>query len=211
MSINLIVADPHPVMRAGIEQIMELDPDISILSSVGDGAAALSEVERMHPDVVVLELDMPQKDGLNVIEEIKNRNLTTKPVVFTASAPAKVMQALNLGVTGLVSKSNSKEQLAKCIRSVYEDKKWLDQDLTTHTVSHLLNAHRSNQALAQVLTRREMAVAKMVMEGLPNKKIGTKLFISEGTVKLHLHHIYQKLGLPGRMSLMLHMQKSGLM
>lgn len=211
MSINLIVADPHPVMRAGIEQITELDPDISILSSVGDGAAALSEVERTHPDVVVLELDMPHKDGLNVIEEIKNRNLSTKPVVFTASASAKVMQALNLGVTGLVSKSNSKEQLAKCIRSVYEDKKWLDQDLTTHTVSQMLNAHKNNQALSQKLTRREMAVAKMVMEGLPNKKIGTKLFISEGTVKLHLHHIYQKLGLPGRMSLMLHMQKNGLM
>lgn len=209
MSINLIVADPHPVMREGIEKITELDPEISILSSVGDGAAALHDVETMRPDVVLLELDMPQRDGLNVIEEIRNKNLLTKPIVFTASTPVKVMQALNLGVTGLVSKSNSKEQLAKCIRSVYEDKKWLDQDLTTHTVSHLLNAHRHNQALAQVLTRREMAVAKMVMEGLPNKKIGAKLFISEGTVKLHLHHIYQKLGLPGRMSLMLHMQKSG--
>lgn len=211
MSINLIVADPHPVMREGIEKITELDPDISILSSVGDGRSALNDVERMQPDVVVLELDMPIKDGLNVIEEIKNKNLSTKPVVFTSSSPAKVMQALNMGVKGLVSKTNSKEQLAKCIRSVYEDNKWLDQDLTTNTVSHLLNAHRNNQALAQVLTKREMAVAKMVMEGLPNKKIGTKLFISEGTVKLHLHHIYQKLGLPGRMSLMLHMQKSGLM
>lgn len=211
MSINLIVADPHPVVRAGIERISELDPEISILSSVGDGETALKEVERIQPDVVVLELDMPQKDGLNVIEEIKNRRLSTKPVVFTASNPNKVMQALNLGVTGLVSKNNSNEQLASCIRSVYEDKKWLDQDLATNTVSHLLNVHRNNQALAHVLTKREMAVARMVMEGLPNKKIGTKLFISEGTVKLHLHHIYQKLGLPGRMSLMLHMQKTGLM
>ena len=123
----------------------------------------------------------------------------------------EVMRALDLDVPGLVSKEKSKQVLTRCIKSVHEGGKWLDRDLTVKTMSLLLEQQKKNAHASHLLTPREMTVARMVTEGWPNKKIATKLFISEGTAKLHLHHIYQKLNCPGRMSLQRYMQQHGLM
>jgi two-component system nitrate/nitrite response regulator NarP len=210
VTINLIIADSQPVVRAGIEQISQYDPDINIMSSVSDGESAMQAVEQHRPDVLLIDIDLPKRDGLSVVDEIQRRQLATKPVIFTSSTPTQVMKALDMGVQGLVGKHNSPQKIAECIRSVFDDKKWLDQDLTSHAVSHLLDQHKRGQAVTQVLTRRELAVSKLILEGLPNKRIASRLGISEGTVKLHLHHIYQKLALPGRMSLVLYLQQHGL-
>ena len=105
----------------------------------------------------------------------------------------EVMQALDLGVQGLVSKEKSKQVLARCIKSVHEGGQWLDRDLSLKTMSLLLEQKKKNAQASHLLTPRELMVARMVTEGWPNKKIATKLFISEGTAKLHLHHVYQKL------------------
>jgi two-component system nitrate/nitrite response regulator NarP len=100
--------------------------------------------------------------------------------------------------------------LARCIKAVHAGDKWLDRDLTMKTMSLLLEQKKSKTQASSVLTPRELMVARMVTEGWPNKKIASKLFISEGTAKLHLHHIYQKLHCPGRMSLQRYMQENGL-
>jgi DNA-binding NarL/FixJ family response regulator len=100
--------------------------------------------------------------------------------------------------------------LTRCIKSVHEGIKWLDRDLSVKTMSLLLEQKKKNLQTSHLLTPRELTVARMVTEGLPNKKIANKLFISEGTAKLHLHHIYQKLNCPGRMSLQRFMQEHGL-
>ncbi len=100
--------------------------------------------------------------------------------------------------------------LARCIHTVHQGDKWLDRDLTMKTMSLLLEQQKKNAKASSLLTPREMTVARMVTEGWPNKKIASKLFISEGTAKLHLHHIYQKLNCPGRMSLQRYMQENGL-
>lgn len=209
MTINLIVADAQPLMRAGIEQINQYDPNIHVISSVSDGEAALNAVEQHNPDVLLLDLDLPKRDGLSVVDEMQKRQSKTKSILFTSGSPTEVMRALDMGVHGLVGKHNSTQKLAECINSVYDNKKWLDQDLTSHAVSHMLDQHKKSQAVTQVLTRRELAVAKLILEGLPNKRIATRLNISEGTVKLHLHHIYQKLSLTGRMPLVLYLQQHG--
>lgn len=209
MTINLIVADAQPMVRAGVEQLGRFDPEIAIVSSVADGEAALQAVEQQQPDVLLLDIDLPKRDGLSVVDEIQKRQYKTKPVIFTASAPTQVMRALDMGVQGLIGKHNPPQKLAECIHTVYGNKKWLDQDLTSHAVSHMLDQHKKSQAVTQVLTRRELAVAKLILEGLPNKRIATRLNISEGTVKLHLHHIYQKLSLTGRMPLVLYLQQHG--
>jgi len=210
VTINLIVADPQPLMRAGIEQIQQFDSNIHVMSSVADGEAALNAVVEHNPDVLLLDLDLPERDGMSVIDEIQKRQLKTKSIVFTSGAPAQVIRALDMGVCGLVGKHNSTQRLAECINAVYDNKKWLDQDLTSHAVSHMLSQHKKSQVVTQVLTRRELAVAKLILEGLPNKRIASRLNISDGTVKLHLHHIYQKLALPGRLSLVLYLQQHGL-
>ena len=122
----------------------------------------------------------------------------------------QTMRAIDMGVQGLVGKHNNTQKVAECIRSVYDNKKWLDHDLTSNAVFHMLDQHKKNQVVTQILTPRELAVAKLILEGLPNKRIASRLNISGGTVKLHLHHIYQKLSLTGRMPLVLYLQQNGI-
>jgi DNA-binding NarL/FixJ family response regulator len=158
-----------------------------------------------------MDLSLSQRNGLALLEEIKSQQLPTRPVVFTGAPIGEVMRALDLGVPGLVSKEKSSHVLTRCIKSVHEGGKWLDRDLSVKTMSLLLEQQKKNATASQLLTPRELTVARMVTEGWPNKKIASKLFISEGTAKLHLHHIYQKLNCPGRMSLQRYMQEHGLL
>lgn len=209
MSIELVLADPHPVMLDGLAHDFQESPDFSVKACVGNGDDALAAVRKYQPDILVMDLSLTQRSGLSLIEEIQQHQLT-KPVVFTGAPIGEVMRVIDLGVPGLVSKDKSKQVLARCIQTVHQGDKWLDRDLTMKTMSLLLEQQKKNAKASSLLTPREMMVARMVTEGWPNKKIASKLFISEGTAKLHLHHIYQKLNCPGRMSLQRYMQENGL-
>lgn len=210
MCIDLVLADPYPMMLEGLSHVFQESPDFSVKSCVKDGDAALKALLQYQPDILVLDLSLSERSGLALLEEIKTHKLPTRPVVFTGAPIGEVMRALDLDVPGLVSKEKSKHVLMRCIKSVQEGGKWLDRDLTVKTMSLLLEQQKKNTQASHLLTPREMAVARMVTEGWPNKKIASKLFISEGTAKLHLHHIYQKLNCPGRMSLQRYMQEHGL-
>lgn len=208
-AIRLVLADPHPVMLDGLSADLQVSPDLQVCESVQDGDAAWQAVLRHVPDVLVLDLSMPRRSGLDLIAALQAQDLPTRPVVFTADPVKEVMRALDLGVRGLVAKHRPHQALAHCIRLVHAGEPCLDQDLTLKTVSMLIERHKDRPQGTQLLTPREVDVARMVTEGWPNKKIARKLAISEGTAKLHLHHIYQKLNCPGRMALMLYMQQHG--
>jgi DNA-binding NarL/FixJ family response regulator len=210
MSIDLVLADPYPVMLEGLSHVFHDSPDFSVKSCVRNGDEALRALQQHQPHILVMDLSLSQRSGLAVLEEIRAQKLQTRPVVFTGAPIGEVMRALDLDVSGLVSKEKSKHVLLRCIKSVHEGGKWLDRDLSVKTMSLLLEQKKKNANASHLLTPREMTVARMVTEGWPNKKIASKLFISEGTAKLHLHHIYQKLNCPGRMSLQRYMQEHGL-
>jgi DNA-binding NarL/FixJ family response regulator len=210
MSIELVLADPHPVMLDGLAHDFQQSPDFSVKACVSNGNDALAAVRQYQPHILVMDLSLTQRSGLSLIEEIQHHQLPTKAVVFTGAPIGEVMRVIDLGVPGLVSKDKSKQVLARCIHTVHLGDKWLDRDLTMKTMSLLLEQQKKNAKASNLLTPREMMVARMVTEGWPNKKIASKLFISEGTAKLHLHHIYQKLNCPGRMSLQRYMQQNGL-
>jgi DNA-binding NarL/FixJ family response regulator len=208
-TIRLVLADPHPVMLDGLLADMQACADLHVQACVNDGDAAWQAVERFHPDFLVLDLALPRRNGLDLIETMAVQGLKTRPIVFTNEPVGEVMRALDLGVRGLVSKHRPLQALVHCIRQVHAGEPCLDQDLTMKTVSMLIDRQKGRTQAKQVLTPREVDVARMVTEGWPNKKIASKLCISEGTAKLHLHHIYQKLNCPGRMALMLYMQQHG--
>jgi DNA-binding NarL/FixJ family response regulator len=210
MSIDLVLADPYPVMLEGLSHVFHDSPDFSVKSCVRNGDEALRALQQHQPHILVMDLSLSQRSGLSLLEEIRAQKLQTRPVVFTGAPIGEVMRALDLDVSGLVSKEKSKHVLLRCIKSVHEGGKWLDRDLSFKTMSLLLEQKKKNANASHLLTPREMTVARMVTEGWPNKKIASKLFISEGTAKLHLHHIYQKLNCPGRMSLQRYMQEHGL-
>lgn len=207
--IRLILADPHPVMLDGLSADLQASSDLQVCQSVHDGDAAWQSVVQHVPDVLVLDLSMPRRSGLELIAQLQEHGLPTRPVVFTSGPVKEVMRALDLGVRGLVAKHRPHTAVAHCIRQVHAGEPCLDPDLTLKTVSMLIERHKDRPHGTQCLTPREVDVARMVTEGWPNKKIARKLAISEGTAKLHLHHIYQKLNCPGRMALMLYMQQHG--
>lgn len=210
MCIDLVLADPYPMMLEGLAHAFQGSADFSVKSCVTNGEAALLAVHQHRPHILVMDLSLTHRTGVALLAEIKAQNLQTRPVVFTGSPIGEVMQALDLDVQGLVSKDKPKDELARCIKCVHAGGKWLDRDLSTKTMTLLLEQKRKRNQVSRLLTPREMTVARMVTEGLPNKKIASQLAISEGTAKLHLHHIYQKLSCPGRMSLQRFMQEQGL-
>ena len=210
MCIDLVLADPYPMMLEGLAQACEGSSEFSVKSCVTNGEDALHAFKQHRPHILVMDLSLSHRSGLALLAEIKMQKWLTKPVVFTGAPIGEVMLALDLDVQGLVSKEKSKQVLIRCIKSVHQGGQWLDRDLTVKTMSLLLEQKKKNEHASHLLTPREMTVARMVTEGWPNKKIASKLFISEGTAKLHLHHIYQKLNCPGRMSLQRYMQSNGL-
>lgn len=210
MCIDLVLADPYPVMLDGLNLMFRDSADFSVKSCVSQGDAALQAVMQYQPAILVMDLSLTKSSGLSLLQALQSMDIKTRPVIFTNACISQVLQALDLGVQGLVSKEKTRQVLAHCIQSVHEGDRWLDPDLSMKTMTLLLQEKKQNAHASHLLTPRELMVARMVVEGWPNKKIASKLFISEGTAKLHLHHVYQKLNCPGRMSLQRFMQEHGL-
>lgn len=209
MSIELVLADPHPIMLEGLCSVFRDEAGFSVCSSVLDGETAWQAVQRLKPKILIHELNLPHKDGLNLIRAIRGDGLPTISVVFTSATHPQVMQAIDLGVYGLIGKDKPREVLLDCVHTVLRGEPWLDHDLPRERPDKP-TAGAVPDALRSLLTTREWSVVQLLVEGLPNKRIAHLLNISEGTAKLHLHHIYQKLQCSGRLALMLYMKDRGL-
>ena len=210
MRIRLVLADDHPIVLDGLVQVLSLEPDFEIVATARDGERALEAVRRHRPDVAVLDIRMPGKDGLAVIREMSREKIPTRTVVLTAAGQEEVFEAIRLGVPGVMLKDMASKLLVRCIREVHAGRRWLEKEYAAQAVERLLQQEAGNKQLARAPTPRELQVAQMTARGMHNKDIAEKLSITEGTAKLHLHHIYQKLNLDGRMALVRYLQSRGL-
>ena len=201
MSIRVVLVDDHPIVLQGLEHLLARQPDIEVAAccaTVQDGLAAA----RSRPDIVLLDLRMPQGGGLALIDAIAAEKLDTKTVVLTAAiSDDEVSQALQKGAAGLVLKESSPDQLLECVRRVHAGERWLDPEALNRVTPE--SPARPPDDRAASLTAREREVVRMIAAGLRNRDIGERLSISENTVKVHLHNIYEKLGVEGRMELLL--------
>ncbi len=209
MSIQLVLADPHPLMLEGLTSVFRHESEFSVSSCVQDGQSAWLDVQRLQPDVLIHELNLAKLSGWRLIQAIRTDGIRTIPIVFTSAHRTHIEQARALGLMGLIGKDKPRHVLLECVRSVLQGRPWLDADLPAHRPD-LLHDMAPDLNSPQPLTAREWSVAKLVVEGLPNKRIAQRLNITEGTTKLHLHHIYQKLQCTGRMTLMLYLKDNGL-
>jgi DNA-binding NarL/FixJ family response regulator len=209
VTIELILADPHPVMLEGLERVFRSAPGFAVRSRVNDGHAAWEAVQRWQPHILIHEMQLTHKDGPGLIRAIQNEGLRTRPVVFTSASRHQAQAALALGARGLISKNRTGQALLDCVHAVMEGQAWLDPDLLTPD-GHESSSSPDTRPVEDVLTSREIGVARLVIEGLSNKRIASRLNITEGTTKLHLHHIYQKLQCPGRIALMIYLRNQGL-
>lgn len=208
--IELVLADPFPALLDGLTHVFSAEPDFVVRARTHDGEAALRALHEHHPDILVLDLPLALKDGLSVIREMRADGLPTRPVLFTASPAAQIVEAVRLGVPGVVTKDMPPNALVRCIREVHAGRRWLDQSAAESAVALLLRREAERNGWEAMLTPRERSVARLVGEGLPNKRIASQLTITEGTAKMHLHSIYRKLRVRGRLELMREMQDKGL-
>jgi DNA-binding NarL/FixJ family response regulator len=210
MSIRLVVADDHPVVLDGLTQVFSFEPDFQVVARAQNGDEALEAVRRHQPDIAVLDIRMPGKDGLAVVRELNREKLPTRVVILTAVGQDDVFEAIRLGVRGVVLKDMAPKLLVHCIREVHAGRRWLEKGYATHAVEKLLQREAGTRDVTKSLTPRELQIAQMTAKGMHSKGIAEKLSITEGTAKLHLHHVYEKLKVDGRIALMQYLQNRGL-
>lgn len=208
--IRLVLADDHPIVLDGLVHLFESQPGFCVMATAATGARALEMVRAHRPDVLVLDIRMPDKSGIEVLRELHAVPSTTRVVILTASESDDVMEAIRMGVEGVVLKDMATQLLIRCVRAVHAGNKWIEKAQATRALDAVLSRQAGERALGQILTPREIEVARLIAQGSSNKAVATKLAITEGTIKLHLHHIYEKLHIDGRMALARYLRMNGL-
>ncbi len=199
--IDIMFADPHPVVIDGLIKAFESHPGFQVKTCVHDGAAAWREILVFEPTILVMELTLEGKDSLSLIRDLKKQRRRTLPVIFTHANWAGALEAISEGVKGLVYKSRPKERLVECIRAVHQGRTWLDDAFSTSAES-TDEIPLSRSAVLKRLTLRELSIIQLLIRGRSNKEIASTFDIAEGTVKVHLKHIYQKLECVSRVDLL---------
>ncbi|MBT1073334.1 response regulator [Pelotalea chapellei] len=203
MAITLIIADDHPLVVAGLRNLFAQEEDFRVLAHCNDGSSTIQAVKEHQPDIVILDILMPGKGGLEIVRELRELNLHPKIVLFTATISDELLlQAILLGVQGIVLKEMASHLLVQCIRKVYAGEQWLERRSANVALEKIMRKESGSRRVAAVLTPREIELVKLISLGSRNKEIAEKLCISVGTVKVHLHNIYEKLNVNGRLALL---------
>jgi len=211
MAIRLVLADDHPIVLDGLENLFRLEPDFQVVARCVNGDECLEAVRQHQPDVLILDLRMPRKHGLAVLRELHREKQASKVVLLaTALEEEEVLEALRLGVRGMVLKELAPQMVVQCVRKVHAGERWLEKQAVGRALETLLRREAGGREASTVLTPRELEMVGMVARGLRNKEMSERLAISEGTVKIHLHHIYKKLKVDNRVELILYAQSKHL-
>ena len=193
MSVNVLIADDHLMVREGLKQILELDGVIKIVGEASDGYESLDMINKINPNVVLLDINMPNLGGLEVLAIMKQQKMLNKVIILTIHKEVDyLIKALDLGCDGYVLKDSSSETLKRAILSVYLGETFIEPSLTTLLNSSLAERDVMADKLNE-LTRRELEVLKLIARGLFNKDIARQLNISERTVKNHVSNIFKKI------------------
>lgn len=206
--IRIAIADDHTLFRDGLRNLLSLEADFEVCAEAKDGGEVLEVLRRFEPDILLLDLKMPGLDGVATLQLIQNQELKTKTIVLTASEDEnEYVQAMRHGTSGIVPKQTATELLIKSIRKVFEGEIWLDAK-TTAAVMRQFAASSGVSAPKERdrsrLSNREREIVVLVAQGLKNKEIAERMFISEQTVKNHLHNIFDKLNVSDRLELALY-------
>lgn len=197
--INVLVADDHPFLRAGLEAVLRT-AGMAVVASVGDGDAALAAIRAEEPDVVVLDVAMPGRDGVATLAALRERGDQRPVVILTASIDDRqLLSAIHHGASGIVLKEDAEDFLIDCIRNAHAGVKTIDPRLALR-IEELTSGDKPARRI-DALGRREKEIVERVARGLRNRQIGEELSMSEGSIKVYLHTIFEKLEVRSRTEL----------
>ena len=210
-TIRLALADDHVIVLHGLKRLFESHDNFTVVACCRNGDEAIAAARERSCDVLVLDLRMPGVTGLDVLRTLADEDQRCPIVLLTATiSDDDVVEAVRLGAQGVVLKEASPETLIECVRRVHGGERWIDHETMSRAFGRVMQRETAAREAAKVLTPREIEIVKMIAQGLRNRAIAERLSISEGTVKIHLHNVYEKVGVGGRLALMLHAQRTGL-
>jgi two-component system response regulator NreC len=212
MTISIMLADDHPVVRRGMQTLLEAEPDFSVIGETGDGLDTIREVERLQPDVLVLDLMMPGLSGLEVLRIIRQRSPRTRVVVLSMhNNNAFVVTALKEGATGYVLKGSEEQNLVHAVREAVAGRRFLSPPVTERAIdAYISQARAAPIDPHETLTAREREVLQLAAEGKTSGEIAARLHISHRTVENHRANVMRKLGLKNQSELVCYALRRGL-
>lgn len=193
-----MIADDHSMIREGLKNLLELDGDIQVIAEAVDGEDCLKKLQVVKPDVLLLDINMPKKNGLEVLKSLKSKKSKLKVLVLTVHNEIEyLMKAVDIGVNGYVLKDSESAELKKAIFTVAEGESYIQPSLIPALNAKMIETNKDAEKIKS-LTKRELDVLKLLAVGMYNKEVGKRLEISERTVKNHVSNIFKKLGVTDR-------------
>ena len=193
--IRILVADDHPMLREGLVAVLSTQPDFDIIGEAADGAEVVRLAEALRPHVILLDLEMPDVDGVAALEGLRAAVSEARAIVFTAyDTDERILRSLRAGARGYLLKGASRQEIFAAVRSVHAGGSLLEPGVTTRLLDHV----REGGEQTEPLTPRELEVLALISEGLHNSEIAGRLFVTERTVKFHVSSILAKLGADNR-------------
>lgn len=200
-TISIVIADDHPIVLHGLLALLKLEPDFRVVAACNDGEAAFDAIFTKDPDIALLDFRMPKLNAIEVLAKADDTGLRTRVIFLTASASDGHLLAAQRRAYGIVLKESAADTVANCIREVAAGRRWIPEELLKNLTESAANELFEIAPVLKTLTARERNVLQYLVEGLSNKEIARSLGLSDGTVKVHLHNIYEKTSVNNRTSL----------
>lgn len=200
MSIKVMLADDHSMIREGLKQLLEFDGSIQVIAQAGDGEECLKKLCQVYPDVLLLDINMPKKNGIEVLQEIRDKSsgYDIKVLILTVHNEVEyLLKAVDIGVDGYILKDSGSAELKKAINCIMEGESYIQPSLIPALNSRLISRDTDKEKI-ESLTKRELEVLIQVANGMFNKEIALALDISERTVKNHISNIFKKIEVSDR-------------
>ena len=196
--VKLMIADDHSMIREGLKQLLELGGEFEVIAEANDGEECLQITDNLKPDVLLLDINMPKKNGIEVLEEIRKKKIPVKVLILTVHNEIDyLVKAVDIGVDGYLLKNTGSAELKKAIKTVIKGESYIQPDLIPSLNSKLITRNNNREKI-EALTRRELEVLILVASGMFNKEIAEEMKISERTVKNHISSIFKKIDVADR-------------
>ena len=201
-AVSLVIADDHPVVLQGLIALLREHSNFKLVGSCSNGLDCINTIRNLLPDVALLDINMPNANGLDVLKMVTAEGLPTR-IIFLAASPSdrEIMAAVEGGAFGIMLKELAPDMLVNCLQAVAGGHKWLPPSLVDPALERARQTRAQFERVDNALTEREREVMLLVVDGLSNKEVARRLNISEGTVKVFLHSIYQKVSVNNRTAL----------